>query len=223
MRFCIVTLPWTSLLIFKSGNEHDLEHYRGITVSTILSNLYATGLERRISSWVEEHGLQAAGQAGSRRDHHTTVVTDNIFIMRTLLESCKPMKTSRQHGDCMLALSTFAKPLTPFHPTSFESIIPALEYRERCLMLSKGIMRTYKSVRTFQGWALPLPSVPIDSTMRVKQGCLCHLHCLVCILVSWSIVCGRMTKRICHFLWPSCKSPGCRPTVLYSVRQAFWL
>ena len=42
--------------IFKSEDEHDLDNYRGITVSTVLSKLYATVLERRISGWAEEHG-----------------------------------------------------------------------------------------------------------------------------------------------------------------------
>ena len=46
--------------IFKSGDRHDLDNYRGITVSTVLSKLYATMLERRISGWAEKHGLRAA-------------------------------------------------------------------------------------------------------------------------------------------------------------------
>ncbi len=33
--------------IFKGGDEHDLGNYRGITVGTVLSKLYATVLERR--------------------------------------------------------------------------------------------------------------------------------------------------------------------------------
>ena len=62
--------------IFRSGDQHDLDNCRGITVSTVLSKLYATVPERRISGWAEEHGLRATGQAGFRRDHRTT---DNIF------------------------------------------------------------------------------------------------------------------------------------------------
>ena len=87
--------------ILESGDQHDLDNYHGITVNTVLFQLFATVLERRTSGWVEEHQLRAAGQAGFRRDHCTT---DNIIIiMRTLIESCKAMKTSRQHG-CIVCL-----------------------------------------------------------------------------------------------------------------------
>ena len=92
--------------IFKSGDEHDMDNYRGITVSTVLSKLYATVLERRISSWAETNGLRAAGQAGFRRDHRTT---DNIFILRTLIESCKAMKSNRQHGMLYTCFVDFRK------------------------------------------------------------------------------------------------------------------
>ena len=81
--------------IFKGGDEHDLDNYRGITVGTVVSKLYATVLERRISGWAENHEIRAAGQAGFRRDHRTS---DNIFIMRTLIEACKATRTSSQHG-----------------------------------------------------------------------------------------------------------------------------
>ena len=72
--------------IFKSGDEHSPDNYRGITVGTVLSKLYATVLERRISSWAEDKDLRAAGQAGFRRDHRTS---DNILIMRTSLSPVK--------------------------------------------------------------------------------------------------------------------------------------
>ena len=58
--------------IFKGRDEHDLGNYSGITVRTVLSKLYATVLERRISGWAEDHGIRAAGQAGFRRDHRTS-------------------------------------------------------------------------------------------------------------------------------------------------------
>ena len=61
--------------MYSSGDRNDLDNYRGITVCTVLSQLYATVLERRISGWAEEHGLRAAGQAGFRWDHCTI---DNI-------------------------------------------------------------------------------------------------------------------------------------------------
>ena len=57
--------------IFKGGDEHDMDNYRGITVSSVLSMLYAIVLERRIRGWAEQYGLRAAGQAGFRQNHRT--------------------------------------------------------------------------------------------------------------------------------------------------------
>ena len=115
--------------VFKSGDEHNLDNYRGITVGTVLSKLYATVLERRISNWAEDKGLRASGQAGFRKDHCTT---DNILIMRTLIESSKALKTSKQHGCFMRALLTFEKPLTLYLVRSCGSIFPALAFKAPC-------------------------------------------------------------------------------------------
>ena len=116
--------------IFNLGDQHDLENYPGITVSTVLSKLYATVLERRISGWAEEHGLRAVVQAGFRPDHRTT---DNIIIMRTLIESCKAMTNSHQLGR-MHVLLTSAKALTVSLAANYGRTCPALEYKARCLM-----------------------------------------------------------------------------------------
>ena len=39
--------------------------------------------------WTERHGLRARGQAGFRKDHRTT---DQVFILRTLIESSRSLK-----------------------------------------------------------------------------------------------------------------------------------
>jgi hypothetical protein len=46
-------------------------------------------LEKRLSEWVEQHGLRAKGQAGFRKDYCTT---DQLFILRTLKEQSKAKK-----------------------------------------------------------------------------------------------------------------------------------
>jgi hypothetical protein len=46
-------------------------------------------LDARLSAWAEERGLRASGQAGFRKDHRTT---DQLFILRTLVEQSKAKK-----------------------------------------------------------------------------------------------------------------------------------
>ena len=79
----------------------------GIIVSTVLSRLYATVLERRISSWAEYNGLKLeaagpwAGWLQAQSSNH------DVFIMRTLIDSCKAIETGQEHG--ILALLVFAR------------------------------------------------------------------------------------------------------------------
>jgi hypothetical protein len=57
--------------LFKGGNASKFDNYRGITVGPILAKLFAMILEKRLSEWVEQHGLRAKGQAGFHKDYRT--------------------------------------------------------------------------------------------------------------------------------------------------------
>ncbi len=46
-------------------------------------------LDKRLSEWAEQHELHAKGQAGFRKDYRTT---DQLFILRTLIEQSKEKK-----------------------------------------------------------------------------------------------------------------------------------
>ena len=142
-----------------------MDNYRGITVSTVLSKLYATVLERRISSWAETNGLRAAGQAGFRRDHRTT---DNVFILRTLIESCKAMKSSHQHGMLYTCFVDFRK--------AFDTIPRDRLWQHLADIGMQGkILDAVKSYYSEVQVCVDIPSVgtskPFSSTMGVKQGC----------------------------------------------------
>jgi len=49
----------------------------------VLAKMFAMILEAQLSSWAEERGLRAKGQAGFRKDFRTT---DNLYILRTFIE-----------------------------------------------------------------------------------------------------------------------------------------
>ncbi len=75
--------------LFKGGDASKFDNYMGITVGPILAKLFAMILEKRLSEWVEQHGLRAKGQAGFRKDYHTT---DQLFILRILIKQNKAKK-----------------------------------------------------------------------------------------------------------------------------------
>jgi hypothetical protein len=76
-------------VLFKGGDASKFDNYRGITVGPILAKLFAMILEKRLSEWVEQHGLRAKGLAWFRKDYRTT---DQLFILRTLIEQSKAKK-----------------------------------------------------------------------------------------------------------------------------------
>jgi hypothetical protein len=69
--------------LHKGGDASQFENYRGITVGPILAKVFAMILEARLNSSAKEKGLRARGQAGFRKDFHTT---NNLYILRTLIE-----------------------------------------------------------------------------------------------------------------------------------------
>ena len=54
--------------ILKKGDKQDCNNYRGLTVRTALSKLYAIVLNNRLMEWTEKHKLRAIAQAGFRKD-----------------------------------------------------------------------------------------------------------------------------------------------------------
>ncbi len=78
--------------VYKSADKFDTGNYRGITVGSVVAKLFAMILQQSIASWAEEHAVKAKGQAGFRIDFRTT---DNIFILRSLIDQ---QKLSRQKG-----------------------------------------------------------------------------------------------------------------------------
>jgi hypothetical protein len=69
--------------LFKGGNASKFNNYKGVMVGPILAKLFAMMIDKRLSEWVEQHGLCAKGQIGFSKYYHTI---DQLFILRTLIE-----------------------------------------------------------------------------------------------------------------------------------------
>ena len=72
--------------IFKAGERTNPSNYRGITVTPVLSKLFAMVLEARLSVWAESRGIRADGQAGFRKGHRSV---DHVFTLRALVTQAK--------------------------------------------------------------------------------------------------------------------------------------
>jgi hypothetical protein len=75
--------------LFKGGNAFEFDNYKGIKVGPILAKLFVMILDKRLSNWVEQHGLHAKGQVEFHKDYY---IIDQLFILQTLIEHNKVEK-----------------------------------------------------------------------------------------------------------------------------------
>jgi hypothetical protein len=82
--------------IYKGkGDASECTNYRGITIITVISKLYATLLNTRLSGWrLGDPSRRAAGQGGFLKDHRTT---DHLFMLNHIIgkyrTKAKPLLT----------------------------------------------------------------------------------------------------------------------------------
>ncbi len=68
--------------IHKKGNINNAQNYRGITLLSCTGKLFTNILNKRLTSWAEEHSHYGEVQAGFRAGYSTT---DQIFVLHALV------------------------------------------------------------------------------------------------------------------------------------------
>ena len=68
--------------IFKAGNRHDPQNYRGISLLNIVSKLFTSILTKRLQQWAEDNGKICREQAGFRAEYSTI---DHIFTLYAMI------------------------------------------------------------------------------------------------------------------------------------------
>ena len=135
-----VPSDWCKGTIFKAGDVNDLGNYRGITVTLVLSKLFAMILEARMSSWAEQCDIRAAGQAGFRKDHRTT---DNVFIIHTLVAQAR-----RSHRKLYCCFVDFKKAFDSVPRHTLWQVLAELGINGNILDSLKSIVSQYVQERT---------------------------------------------------------------------------
>ena len=78
--------------IFKSGDSNKPNNYRPITLTSCLSKVFCSILNKRLIDWTEKNCPIAEGQAGFREGHSTM---DNIFILDTIVKKMLMRRRSK--------------------------------------------------------------------------------------------------------------------------------
>lgn len=145
--------------LYKSGDVHEPSNYRGITVGTALSKLYACVLNNRITKWAESNNIRAIGQAGFRDDHRTV---DQLFVINAIKDTYKAKKKS-----LFCCFVDFKK--------AFDLVNRTLLWRRLKMIGISGTMlsaiKTIYSNVTCKVKSSTGLGPAINSTIGVKQGC----------------------------------------------------
>lgn len=94
--------------IFKKGDQNNCNNYRGISLSSCLSKLFTSLLQKRLITYLENKNFFNQFQAGFRPDHRTT---DHIFAIKTIINKYVYNLKKKQYT---VVLWTFLKLLTQF-------------------------------------------------------------------------------------------------------------
>jgi hypothetical protein len=74
--------------IFKKGDIHNVDNYRGISLLSVVSKCYTKLLNRRLCSWLRNHNVISECQSGFRKNYSTTDQIYNLYsiVQRTISE-----------------------------------------------------------------------------------------------------------------------------------------
>ena len=79
--------------LHKKGDKNSPDNYRGISLLNVSGKLYNYILSKRLTDWVEEHGLINEVQTGFRRNYstidHIKLFTLLALVQRQLLNHSK--------------------------------------------------------------------------------------------------------------------------------------
>ena len=151
--------------VHKTGDKSDMSNYRGITVNSVVSKLFAMILEQRIAKWADEHGVKARGQAGFRKDHRTV---DNIYVLRALIDRQKQLRLKGiGSGKLYTCFVDFRKAFDTVPRDLLWQVLEELGVNGRMLQIIKSIYANDSAaVRTSEGI-----SEIFRCLLGVKQGC----------------------------------------------------
>jgi hypothetical protein len=147
--------------IYKGkGDTSDCNNYRGITIITVLSKLYATMLNNRIAKWrLGSMDRRARGQGGFLKDHRTT---DHLFMLQHMIDRYrikhKPLYT------CFVDLSKAFD--TVSRPKLWQRLTEMGIGGRMLLALQSYYADVRECVKTTEGLTDSFPS-----SIGVKQGC----------------------------------------------------
>ena len=160
---------WKSTLLVplhKSGDKCDPNNYRAIALSSCLSKLFTSVLNKRLIKYLEVNNLFSPYQFGFRKNRRTS---DCVFLLKTAIDKmfCTKGLKNSSSSKLYVAFVDFRK--------AFDSVWrKGLFLKMQRLGITGGFYNIVKSMYDNTQYKMKLPTGISDgflSSCGVKQGC----------------------------------------------------
>ena len=160
---------WSNAVIFplhKKGNTRRVDNYRGISLLNIISKLYSSIINERLSRFCEDNDLIPEAQAGFRKGYSTI---DNIFTLQSLVQKY----LTKQGGRFYTLFVDFSK---AFDCIDRVKLLFVLLHKGVHGKMFQSLQSMYKSVKAAVKVGNKIGPHKItdyfDCLTGVKQGCI---------------------------------------------------
>ena len=155
---------WSTAIIVplhKKGDINNPDNYRGISLLSILSKLYTSILNNRITQWATLMDKISETQAGFREGYSTI---DHIFTLNALIEKCLCKKRKKLY----VAFIDFKKAFDSIDRFKLWNLLSSYGLGGKMMQALKGI---YSSVKSCVRCNSHLTDF-FDCPYGLKQGCM---------------------------------------------------
>ena len=159
---CLYPVSWTKGIIVpipKKGNQNDVNNYRGITLSSVLSKIFSVLLDIRLRDWAEVNNLLSIFQFGFRKNKSTI---DCVFVLTSIIN--KIVNNDKKKLYC--AFIDFRKAFDMVYRNGIWFKLLQLGASTKIVKILQKIYENVKSCVRVNGEC----SEYFDSYMGVKQG-----------------------------------------------------
>ena len=156
---------WSKAVIiplFKKGDKNNPENYRGISLLSIVSKVFTSILNNRLTKWAEQEHKICEEQAGFRKNYGTS---DHIFTLVSMIKQCL---FGSKKSKFYVAFIDYAKAFDSVDRESLWMILRKIETSTKMLQMLQGM---YRSVKSCVKWANETSDF-FECPYGVRQGCL---------------------------------------------------
>ncbi|WP_419652614.1 RNA-directed DNA polymerase [Thiolapillus sp.] len=155
---------WTKSVIvpiYKKGDVHCVDNYRGVSLLSIVSKCYTSILNNRLYNWAEDCEKITESQAGFRKGYSTT---DHIFTLYAMTQKYLSKKGGKLYV-------VFVDLRRAFDSVRYSKLLDVLQKNGLSEHFTKAIMSMYKSVKAFVK-IYQETTDEFDCEKGLRQGCI---------------------------------------------------